>query len=160
MTGILVAPDLGTVLVERRGIFTLAAENATVACLCPERKPCGGVDIDRLPQTETAFMHAAKDMGQRFIARQKPRGFEFPTSGRLVLHGPFPSYELNTRLSDIETSMIKDAQRRDRNGDEHPECALPLVFERDAFGPYADYVFIGEFLFKDRMTDLEVPDGQ
>ena len=156
MTGILVAPDLGVVLIRRQGSFTLPQENATVACLCPERKPCGGVDIDKFPQSEASFMHVAKDMGNRFIERQKPRGFEFPLSGQLVLHGPFPSYEFNTRLADAESSMFRDAKRPDKNGDEHPELALPFVFERDAFSPYADYVFVGMFLFKDRMTDLEV----
>ena len=157
MTGLLVAPDLDIVLVKRQGSFTLPAENGTVACLCPQGRPCGGVDIDKLPQTEAAFFGVAKDMGNRFIERQKPRGFEFPLSGQLVLHGPFPSYEFNRRLADVESSVFRDAMRRDRNGDEHPELALDVVFERDAFSPYVDYVFVGMFLFKDRMTDLEVP---
>ena len=154
MPGILIAPDLDLVLVERRGIFTVPAETATVSCSCPQRKPCKGVEVTRLPQEQHVFAGWAKEMGEMFIARQKPRGFEW-VQGNLWLHGPFPSYEFNQRLQDIETSMIKAAQRKDQNGDEHPELALPLVFERDAFGPYVDYLFVGKFLMKDRMTDLE-----
>lgn len=157
MTELLVAPDLDTVLFERRGIFTVPAEDAPVRCWCTEGKPCQGVDIDKLPQSFHAFVMWAKQMGQMFIERQKPRGFEFPLSGAMRLHGPFPSYELNQHLFDVESTSLKEAMRRDKEGLEHPEKALDFVFERDAFSPYVDYVFVGNFLFKDRLTDLEVP---
>lgn len=159
MTGIIVAPDLGKVLVERRGIFTVPGEMATVSCWCPHGKPCQGVEIDKLPQSEHQFFLWAKRMGEMFIARQEPRGYEW-AMGNLWLHGPFPSYEFNSRLVDIESEALRQAGKRGPDGFEHPEQALPLVFERDAFSPYMDYVFLGKFLFRDLMTDLEVPDGR
>lgn len=159
MPGILIAPSLDKVLVERRGIFTVPVENATVKCWCTVGKPCQGVSIDSLPQAFHSFVMWAKQMGEMFIERQKPRGFEFPTSGELRLHGPFPSYDLNNQLADVESTALKEAMQRDKDGVEHPEKAVPFVFEREAFNPYMDYVFIGSFLFKDRMTDLEVSVG-
>lgn len=157
MTGILVAPSMNTVLFERRGIFQMDASDATVACLCPQGLPCPGVDVNLLPHEEVMFQHLAMRMGKRFIERQLPRGFEFPHSGALRLHGPFPSYDFNNRLADVDANQLKQANLPDRNGDEHPELSLDFVFERPEVNPQVDYVFVGEFLFKDRMTDLEVP---
>ena len=158
MPGIIIAPNLDTVLVQRQGIFTLPAEDAIVGCNCQFKKPCGGVDIDKLPFEVVAFFHTAKAMGSRFIERQVARGFEYV--GPMVLHGPFPSYDLNRNLADLESSRLKEAMRRDHDGFEHPEMSLEFVFERDEIGNYADYVFVGDFLFKDQMTDVEVPSGQ
>ena len=67
--------------------------------------------------------------------------------GVVRLHGPFPSYDFNQNLSDVQAAVWRDAQRPDSNGDEHPELALGSVFERDlAFNPYADYVYLATFL--------------
>lgn len=158
MTGLLIAPDLDRVVIKRQGIFTLPAEDALVRCGCNGR-PCSGVDASHLPQEWAKFETTARRLGDMFIERQAIRGFEW-VSGSMRLHGPFPSYDFNRHLADVESEAMRQAGKRDKADDmEHPERTLGIVFEREAFNPYVDYVFVASFLFKDRMTDLELPDG-
>lgn len=139
------------------GVFTLPAEDATVACTCPDQ-PCTGININTLPPQQRNFELLARQMVAQLIARQKARGREF--TGRIALHGPQPSFDLNAHLVDVNASMWREAQRPDRNGDEHPELALDAVFEQDkAFSPYMDYRYQAEFLGYEYVTRQSVSGG-
>lgn len=160
MTSIVVAPELDRMVVERRGIFTVPAEDSLVACNCPHRKPCNGIRIRSISLENRAFELLAHDMEQRFLERQAARGFEL-MGAELLLHGPFWSYDFNSHLADISSSAWWDAQKKDRNGDEHPENTLGYVFEVDqsAFNPYRDYLIVGTFLKQAVLTEVFIPDG-
>ena len=158
MTGIIVAPDLGTELVDRSGVFTVdAMDTRLLECNCPRRigNGCGGIDVNKLPQEHRAFELKCKEMGQRFIRQQKARGFEW--AGDLVVHGPFQSYDFANTMQDFDSPQWRNMQRSQEDGMEHPDQLLPMVFER--FTHLADYVVVGKFLFKDVMTDMEEPVG-
>ena len=153
MPGIIVRPDLGKVLVQKSGIFTLRADDAALECNCPQKRgPCGGIEISKIPLKYRSFELLCLEMGKKFIARQAPRGFEW-TGGDLQLHGPWPSKIQN--LVDINSPTWGEAMRRDKDdGFEHPERALGFVSEPSPL--YLDYLLVGDFLFKDQMTDLEL----
>ena len=158
MTGIVVAPDLGTELVFRSGVFTVdAVDTRLIECNCPRKlgNGCGGIDLDKLPQEHRAFELKCREMAQRFIRQQKARGYEWVSD--LVVHGPFQSYDFANTMQDAESPQWRNMRRSLADGMEHPEALLPMVFER--FTHLADYVVAGNFLFKDTMTDLEVPVG-
>ena len=156
MPGLIIAPDLPKVLVQRQGIFTVQAGDAAVECNCPQlRGSCGGIEISKIPLKFRSFELLCLDMGKRFISRQYVRGYEW--DGRhLLLHGPWPSKVAN--LSDTSSPSWAAAMKRDKvDNVEHPERVLDFVAEPSEF--YLDYILVGDFLFQDRMTDLEVPDG-
>ena len=158
MTGIIVAPDLGTELVDRSGVFTVdAADTRLIECNCPRKlgNGCGGIDLNKLPQEHRAFELRCKEMGNRFIRQQKARGYEWVSD--LVVHGPFQSYDFANTMQDADSGQWRNMRRSKEDGMEHPEALLPMVFER--FMHLADYVVVGKFLFKDTMTDLEAPVG-
>ena len=94
------------------------------------------------------------EMGDRFKQRMAVRGYE--QAGEMALHGPWPSYEFNRHLVDVNASMWREAQRPDRDGDEHPEKMLDAVFERDAASPYSDYLIVGDFLKRAVLTEIIV----
>lgn len=156
MTGIIVRPEMNKVLIQKSGIFMLRRDDASLECNCPHlRGPCGGIAISDIPLKYRAFELLCLEMGKKFIERQKPRGFEW-TGGNLLLHGPWPSKVRN--LVDIDSPTWNEAMKRDKDdGFEHPERVLSLV--TDESSEYLDYVLVGDFLFKDRMTDLEINDG-
>ena len=153
MIGILVASELGQVLVQKQGIFTMRADDVSLECNCPNhRGPCGGIEIRKIPLKYRSFELLCNEMGKRFIERQKARSFEW-AGGTLLLHGPWPSKVRN--LVDIQSPTWNEAMVRDKeDGWEHPERVLGFVSEPD--GRYLDYVLVGNFLFKDQMTDLEL----
>ena len=153
MIGIVIRPDLGKVLIQKSGIFTVRSDDAALECNCPKlRGACGGIEVNQIPLKYRAFELLCLDMGKKFIERQAPRGFEW-TGGNLLLHGPWPSKVRN--LVDINSPTWGDAMRRDKDDNcEHPERVLGFVSEPS--GLYLDYVLVGDFLFKDRMTDLEL----
>ena len=160
MTAIIVAPDLELCLVQRDGVFTVPAEDCLVRCNCPMNRPCGGILIRQIAVANRKFELLAHDMEQRFLDRQQVRGYEL-VNNELRLHGPFWSYDFNAHLADVGSSVWGEAVQPDKNGDEHPENALPFVFERDetAFAPYRDYIIVGQFLKRAVITEVIVPDG-
>ena len=102
-------------------------------------------------------LHASR-LQDDLIAKQRARGRDL--TGDIRLHGPFPSYDLNQNLVDVKASMWAEAQRPDKNGDEHPELVLDAVFERDeAFSPYSDYVYVATFLGLEYFTRESVTGG-
>ena len=150
-------PDIGYAPISKQGIFTIRREDARLECNCPKRRGtgCGGIAIDDIPLAFRSFQMLCQDYGRRFIARMKPRGFEFMDGDDLVIHGPFPSYELNKNLADIGSSTWAQARYRDKeDGSEHPERVLPFVFERSIQGEYVDYVLAGTFLVRDEFTEI------
>ena len=154
MTAIIISPELELSLVERRGIFTIPTEDATLTCNCPKGLACGGIAFDKIPLKHRTFEMHARELAKRFIERQAVRGYEL-VGDDLRLHGPFWSYDFNNTLTDINSSLFKDAQRQDRNGDTHPELVLGAVFERDlAFNPYVDYRVVGQFLKQAVITEV------
>lgn len=131
-----------------RGVFTVPSEDALVKCDCPER--CEGILLPQIPLAARAFQLHAYELQSRLIERQRARGREL--TGEIRLHGPFPSYDLNQHLTDVNAALWAEAQRPDQNGDEHPELALDAVFERDAFSPYSDYAYVATFLGYEYVT--------
>ena len=158
MAAIVVTPDLERCLVELVGVFQVAAEDSLVSCLCPQQRPCGGMRIRNIGVADRAFELHAHQLEMTFIERERARGYELADSD-LRLHGPFWSYDFNHTLTDDGASAWREAKRPDRNGDEHPELALPFVFERDetVANPYRDYLIVGRFLKQAVLT--EVPSG-
>lgn len=160
MTGIIVAPDLGKGLVRREGIFTVSAEMKTLMCLCspfnPRSGPCGGLEINKIPLPYRQFQMVVEMAGKRSINRQAARGFDW-YGGDLELHGPWPSLDLSNTMQDAESPFWTNIENPDKNGDQHPEKALAGIISQT--NNLLDYQLAGDFLFKDRMTDLEIPDG-
>ena len=142
MSTLVVVKDRQLCPVPIRGVFTLPTEDASVKCRCPAA--CEGMLLPSIPLEARAFQLYAYEMQTKLIEQQRTRGREL--SGDIRLHGPFPSYEFNRHLVDINASLWAEAARPDKNGDEHPELALDAVFERDAFSPYSDYVYMATFL--------------
>ena len=144
MPAIVVAPDLSLVKVVRRGILTVPVEDAAARCACPSPS-CSGLDVNTLPLTARALQKHVLLMGQRFIERMRVRGYELV--GTLRLHGPWPSYDFNNTLADIESAGL--------NSDD-PADALGVVHNRQAFNPYSDYLLVGEFLKQAVLLDIPV----
>lgn len=146
--GILITPHLERCLVERRGILTVPSEDAKAVCNCPGGRPCNGLIVRELPLHMRALeLHVIK-MEKKFVSRLAARGCELV--GGLKLHGPWPSYDFNNRLTDIQTSMWEEAKRAD-----DPGLTLTAVFERDmAFNPYSDYLLVGDFLKEAVLTEI------
>ena len=57
-------------------------------------------------------------------------------------------------MQDADSPQWRHMRRSKEDDMEHPERLLGMVFERTP--QLADYVFVGQFLFKDKMTDLEI----
>ena len=133
MPVVLVAPERELAKVVRRGILTVPGEDALVRCLCP--KPCAG--MAKLPLQARKLERYALEMGARFTERMAVRGYGL--IGELRLHGPWPSYELNRNLSDVNAENWED-----------------MVFEQDAMSPYSDYLLVGEFLKQSVLTEVIV----
>lgn len=158
MPGIIVAPDLGKVLVQKQGVFQMHREDANLECNCPRRRGdgCGGISPSKLPMQFHKFELLCLDMGSTFIAQMRRRGYEW-ADGDLVVHGPFPSYDLVHTMQDADATSLAAAMRRSKDdGWEHPELALPFTQMREE-SEWVDYVCVGQFLFKDRMSDVEIP---
>ena len=160
MTAIVVAPDLDRALVVISGVFQVPAEDAMVACNCPHGRDCNGIRIREISVANRKFELLAHEMEQEFVRKQMNRGVELADTN-LRLHGPFWSYDFDHILSDDTSSVWRDAKAKDRNGDEHPEIALPAVFERDTTvgNPYRDYVIEGLFMRQAVLTEVVIPDG-
>ena len=138
--------------VVRRGIVTVPDELATVSCDCLRRKPCSGLAVRSLPLDARALELQMLSMGQRFTERMAVRGYEL--IGGLGLHGPWPSYEFNKHLANIEADAWKQAER-----EQDLSHVLPFVFERDAASPYKDYLLVGEFLKENVLTEVIVKES-
>jgi len=149
MTAIVVAPELGISKVIRRGIVTVPEELATVSCDCLRRMNCKGLVVRELPLEARELELQMFSMGKRFIERMAVRGYE--SIGALGLHGPWPSYEFNKHLANIEAGAWKQAER-----EQDLSHVLPFVFERDAASPYKDYLLVGEFLKRNVLTEVIV----
>ena len=159
MTELILQPDTGYGLLEKTGVFTIRREDARLECNCPKRRGagCGGIAINDIPLPLRSFQLLCIDYGKRFIDRMRVRGYEYQDGSDLLMHGPFPSYELNKNLADIGSSQWGQAMYRDKEDDaEHPERVLPFVFERDVMGEYVDYVLVASFKVKDVFTDIPV----
>ena len=155
MPGIVVAPDLGKVLVQKQGIFQMHAEDARLECNCPRRRAngCGGITPSNLPFEFHDFELLCMEMGKKFLDSMRRRGYEW-VKGSLVVHGPFPSYDFNHTLGDASSNELV-VRREKHDGFEHPERSLAFVHERNEV--WVDYVVVGEFLFRDQMSDVEAP---
>ena len=162
MTAFVVTPSLELQCVEKRGIDQVPAEYARVGCaLCDHelgilRGDCSGFAITSIPANQSLLEYHFREFQTRFLNAMKEREHELYGSV-LQIHGPFPSYDFVNQMVDINDSRLKDAQRRDENGDEHPELALPIVFERLENG-FRDYIFRGMFLKKAQFTEVILDD--
>ena len=87
-------------------------------------------------------------MGDKFIGQMKSRGLEW-VGGDLRLHGPWPSYEFNKTMADIESQAWKDAEKED-----DLTHVLQYVIEQPVQGGYSDYVLVGDFMERNVWTEV------
>lgn len=155
MANIIISPSLDRVVVQKSGAFSLPREDSQLECNCPQfRGPCGGIPLNKIPLQFAKFERLCKEMGVRFIRQQHSRGFD-ECGGGLVVHGPWPSKMRH--IEDPTTPEWRGIDRRQADGFEHPELAAAKVDTFDDASDWVDYVLVGDFAFKDRMTDLELP---
>ena len=156
MANVIISPSMERVLVEKSGWFTIPREDVGLACNCVQvpPKPCGGIPLNRIPLRFAMFERLCKEMGTRFIERQRVRGFDENGVG-LVLHGPWISRF--AVVEDPNTPEWKGIDKRGADGFEHPELAAAKVHELTQASDFVDYVLVGQFGFTDKMTDLELP---
>jgi len=143
----LITPTLEKSLVSRRGIATVPEEMATVSCECVTRKPCSG--LAAFPLVARNLELELARMGKLMVGRLARRGYEW--LGELKIHGPWPSYEFNERLADIEAEAWKRAAV-----EKDLSYTLPFVFEWNAASPYKDYLLVGDFLLQNVLTEVIV----
>ena len=157
MANIIISPSMEKVLVNKGGWFTIPREDVGLACNCVQEppRPCGGIPLNRIPLQFAMFERLCKEMGTRFIERQRVRGFDEAGVG-LVVHGPWISRF--AQVEDPETPEWKGFGKRGEDGFEHPELAAAKVYELTHASDFVDYVLVGQFAFKDKMTDLELPE--
>ena len=155
MPSVIVAPDLKKMLVRERGIFTVEAEDATVACACPQGRPCVGILIHQLPLEHRYFEILAHQMEEMFVRNLASEGYELV--GELRLHGPFPSHNFREWLVDANSSMFSDALNTHQDGEEHPEHTLFAIHEK--IMELQDYIFIGPFLKLAVLTEIIIPEA-
>ena len=153
MTALVLTPNLEKSLVTKRGIVTVPDEDATASCLCVRRQNCEGIIVKQLPVESAVLERHMTEMGTRFIDRMKVRGLEL-AGGDLRLHGPWPSYEFNKTLADVESQAWKDAERTGDNS-----YLLPFIIEQPVKGEYSDYLLVGDFIAPNVWTEVEVPDA-
>lgn len=140
----------------RHGIGTVEKDLATARCkgvACRMRckdAACPGIALREMGLEHRQLQQHLHDLGERFTANMVRRGLE-PYS-ELWVHGPFPSKNLTVTLSDPDSSSLFGKMARriptpEAGGMliEHPELALPAVFEIEA-GHLRDYQFIGWFI--------------
>ena len=148
MTALVITPELERSLVTKRGIVTVPDEDATVSCFCVRGQNCSGIVVNELPVEASVLEGHMRMMGTKFIGQMKRRGLEW-VGGDLRLHGPWPSYEFNKTLADIESQAWKDAEQTgDLNG------VLPYVIEQPTKGEYADYLLVGDFTERNVWTEV------
>lgn len=111
------------------------------------------MDVEALPLAYRALQSYVRQMGDKFINRLAIRGYDL-VSG-LRLHGPWPSYGFNEHLSDVKTSLWKQA---DRENDLSPLLGEVFNQEGRAFSPYVDYLLVGAFLKQAVLTEIWIPE--
>lgn len=151
--GLIVSPELSKSLVERRGILTVPDEDATVSCPCVRRQPCNGLSVNDLPLPARSLELYVREMGDKFIDRMAVRGFEW-VGGNLKLHGPWPSYEFSRNMADVESALWREAEQQ-----EDRSIVLPFIIEQPVQGGYSDYLLVGDFMARDVLTEIEVPNA-
>ena len=154
MPNILVAPNLEKMLVQERGIVTVPSEEALVSCFCVRSipQPCSGLRVNDLPLQARQLQLHLFQAAMKWEERMRVRGYQL--SGELRLHGPWPSYEFNQQLIDIESSLWAKAEAED-----DPSLLLPFVVDRVATSPYSDYLLVGQFWKQAVLTEIWIPDS-
>lgn len=150
--GLVITPSLEKSLIQRRGIVTVPDEDATISCECVSARPCNGLTVRELPLEARTLESHMRMMGDKFVSRMRARGLEW-VGGDLRLHGPWPSYEFNRTMADVESSMWRQAESEDE-----PRHVLPMVIERAPVGGYSDYLLVGDFLATNVWTEMEESD--
>lgn len=152
--GLIVTPSLERSVVQRRGIVTVPDEDATASCNCVRRQPCNGIEVSKLPVHARKLELYMREMGDRFINRMRVRGYEW-VGGDLRLHGPWPSFEFNQKMADVESALWKQAERED-----DLSHVLPFVIEQPQPGGYSDYRLVGDFMAQNVWTEVIVNDDE
>lgn len=143
MTGILIAKDLVPRKVQRRGTITVEAEMATLVCK--------GMRIDDIPLYHRRLERVLREAAQRMIARQAVRGVKYYDHDGVHVYGPFPSYELDGYLQDIDTYDLRDDKALANLTRPTPQM----------IGAYADYLIVISFFRMPEMVEYEIPkEGQ
>src|SRR3990167_5155619 len=167
MPNLLLRPDLGQVIVHRRGVFSVPVEYGLVGCSCSRRvemltdeaRNCVGWRIGQLPLPARLLELEALRLGWKFIARMKVRGYEpVGEDAALRLHGPWLSYNFDDILTDPDSSVFRDAERPDRNGDTHPELTLGFIHDAPSkVEEKFDYLLIGAFIRPFQRVEIVLP---
>ncbi len=148
MTALVITPSLEKSLVTKRGIVTMPVEDATVSCLCVKGQNCNGIVVNKLPVEASVLESHMRMMGDKFIGQMGRRGLEW-VGGDLRLHGPWPSYEFNKTLADVESQSWKDAEKED-----DLNHVLQYVIEQPVEGGYSDYLLVGDFMERNVWTEV------
>lgn len=140
----------------RHGIATVEAELATARCqgVAAGRRcrdvNCLGIALRELGLEHHLLQSHLAKLAAKFTENMRHRELE-PMS-EIWVHGPFPSKYLEETMTDSQSSSLFGQMYRrlpdPRAGGlrvEHPEFALPAVFEVAA-DFYRDYQFIGWFI--------------
>ena len=167
MPNIIVLPELGSSIVHRRGVFSVPAEYGLVGCACSRRvemltdqpRLCNGWSVGQLPIAARLLELEALRLGSRFVERMKIRGYEpVGHDARLRLHGPWLSYNFDDILADPDSSVFRDAERPDRNGDTHPELTLGFIHDAPSkVEEKFDYLLIGAFIRPFQRVEIVLP---
>lgn len=139
MTEILIAKDLMPRKVQRRGVITVEAEMATLVCK--------GMRIDDIPLHHRRLELVLREAATRMIARQAVRGVKYYDHDGVHVYGPFPSYEFNDHLVDIDTFDERDSQ----------ECANLTRPTPQVIGAFADYLIVISFFRMPEVVEYEIP---
>ena len=143
MTEILIAKDLVPRKVQRRGTITVPAEMATLVCR--------GKRIDDIPLVHRRLERTLREAAIRMIARQAVRGVKYYDHDGVHVYGPFPSYEFDGHLLDIDTYDLRDDQALANLTRPTPQV----------IGAYADYLIVISFFRMPEVVEYEVPkEGQ
>ena len=153
MVGLVITPSLEQSLIQRRGIVTVPDEDAKVSCQCVRGEPCHGIEVSKIPLEARTLENHMRMMGDRFIGRMRARGVEW-VGGDLKMHGPWPSYQFNKTLQDVNSSLWAQAERED-----DLNFVLPMVLEQPTENGYSDYLLVGDFMARNVWTEVEVPDA-
>ena len=140
MTEILIAKDLELRKVQRRGTITVPAEMATLVCK--------GKRIDDIPLAHRRLELVLREAATRMIARQAVRGVKYYDHDGVHVYGPFPSYEFNGHLLDIDTFDERDDQVL-------ADLTRPTP---QVIGAYADYLIVISFFRMPEVVEYVIPE--
>ena len=122
---------------QERAIATLPARIATLHC--PD-----GIRMNDIPLEHRQCQLYLIEGAKAWIAKMKPRGFEYEDFYDVHVYGPFPSYELGENMKDVTEYNVD------------PRTAASMVKKSPtAIEEFADYRIVANFTA--RPTEFDNP---